>query len=136
MMREALVAVGTVAFAVSHLLWYTRVVAYRLWEVTGGIRHDGALTVYGASEWAWTVPVQLPAGLLFWVGAGPVGLALLFAGSITAGFPAASLVASLTSEAKPRLGTRAWRIWLFLAGWGWVPVPATLSWVYQWTVVY
>ncbi len=135
MTHQALVVVGTVAFAVAHFLWYTRVVAYRLWEITGGIRHDGALTGYGG-EWAWTVPVHIPAGLLFWIEAGPFCLPLLLAGSVAAGFGAASLAASMTGGVKPRLGARAWRLWLFLAGWGWAPVPATLSWIYQWTVVY
>jgi hypothetical protein len=29
---------GTLFFAFLHLVWYTRVVAYRLWELSGGIR--------------------------------------------------------------------------------------------------
>ncbi len=57
-MRELALMVGTAAFAAFHLLWYTRVVALWLWELTGGIQRDGRLTAYGASDWAWTVPVR------------------------------------------------------------------------------
>jgi hypothetical protein len=135
-MREMLVTVGTLVLAAVHLLWYTRVVAYWLWEVSGGIREQGAWTAYGASDWAWTVPAQLPAGLLFRLDAGPAGVILLLAGSLAAGYGAAALAAGLVGGRRPRLGARTWRPWLALAGWAWVPVPAKLSWIYQWTVVY
>jgi hypothetical protein len=120
-MRELALIVGTVAFAAFHPLWYTRVVALWLWELTGGIQRDGRVTVYGTSDWAWTVPLHLPPGSVL-------------IGSLIAGFAAAELL--LAWRQRPVLGRRWWRLWLFLAGWAWVPVPATASWVYQWTVVY
>ncbi|MCE9560852.1 MAG: hypothetical protein K8U57_02245 [Planctomycetes bacterium] len=115
--------------------WQCRcVVALRLWELTGGIQHDGQLTAYGTSDWAWTVPIHLPAGILFFVGLDVVGLLFVFAGSLVAGFAAVELL--LACRVRPVLGYFRWRLWLFLAGWTWVPVPASASWVYQWTVAY
>ena len=133
-MRELALVVGTVAFAAVHLLWYCRVVAYRLWELSGGIQHNGRWTTFGTSDWAWTTPVHLPAGLLFHTGCLGLGLPLLFVGSLVAGFAAAGLFLSVRD--RPALGAWRWRLWLFLAGWVWLPIPATASWVYQWTVVY
>ena len=126
--------VGTVAFAAVHLLWYARAVALWLWELTGGIHRDGRVTTYGTSEWAWTTPAHLPAGFFFRTDCGGLGLPLVFVGSLVAGFAAAELCLSV--RGRPALGTWRWRLWLFLAGWMWVPIPATASWVYQWTVVY
>ncbi|MBN9120068.1 MAG: hypothetical protein J0I06_13040 [Planctomycetes bacterium] len=133
-MRELALVVGTIVFAVVHFLWYSRVVAFRPWELSGGIQHEGRLTHYGTSDWAWTVPAHLPAGLSFSVGLGGPGILFLFAGSLAAGFAAAELLLALRGRSV--LGRRRWRLWLFLAGWVWVPVPAPVSWVYQWTVVY
>ena len=128
-MRELVLAAGTVVFSALHLAWYARVVALWLWKFSGGIRSDGRLTVYGTSDWAWTVPAHLPAGLAFHLGLGALGIPLLFAGSVVAGFAAAGLLLA-------GRGRRGWRLWLFLAGWAWVPVPAPVSWVWQWTVAY
>jgi len=135
-MREAAILIGSIVLAAVHLAWYTRAVALRLWELTGGIREEGQLTHFGASYWAWTVPVHLPAGLFFAADIGCLGLVLLLAGSLVAGFAAALLAAVLFS--RKRYGARSWcwRVGLFLAGWLWIPVPATVSWIYQWTVVY
>ncbi len=133
-MRELALFVGTPTFAALHLLWYTRVVALRLWELTGGIHQEGQLTAYSTSGWAWTVPIHLPAGVLFVVGLDVVGLLLVFVGSLIAGFAAAELL--LAFRVCPALGRYPWRLWLFLAGWAWVPVSASVSWVYQWTVAH
>lgn len=127
-MRELALLVGTVAFAGVHLLWYSRVVALWLWELSGGIQREGKLAHYGTSDWAWTVPVHLSAGL------GGPGLPFVFAGSFVAGFAAIELL--LAIRRRPVLGPWQWRLWLFLVGWAWIPVPAPASWVYQWTVVY
>jgi len=135
-MRELLITLGTVVLAAIHLLWYTRVVAYRLWEASGGIQHHGEWTTLGASDWAWTVPTHLPAGVLFYSGFGPGGVLLLVAGSLMAGFGAAVFADGLMGGRPSRLSSRAWRLWLALAGWAWVPVPSQVSWIYQWTVVY
>src|SRR5262249_12836088 len=133
-MRELAYVVGTVAFAAVHLFWYSRVVAYRLWELSGGIQHSGRWTHYGTSDWAWTVPTHLPAGLSFSAGLGGLGVLFVFVGSFAAGFAATELL--LAIRHRPVLGLWRWRLWLFLAGWVWIPVPAPVSWVYQWTVVY
>lgn len=127
-MRELALTVGTVAFAAVHFLWYSRVVALWFWELTGGIRREGQLTHYGTSDWAWTVPVHLTAGL------GALGFPFVFVGSLVAGYAATELLLAIRS--RPVLGPGRWRLWAFLAGWMWVPVPAPASWVYQWTVVY
>ncbi len=126
--------IGTLTFAALHLLWYTRVVALRMWELSGGIHHEGQLTAYGTSDWAWTVPVHLPAGILFVVDLNALGFLLVVAGSLIAGFAAAELL--LAFRVRPALGCYRWRLWLFVAGWAWVPVSASASWVYQWTVAY
>jgi hypothetical protein len=133
-MRELTLVLGTIAFVAFHLFWYTRVVAYWLWEHTGGIQHYGRLTVYGTCDWAWTVPVHLPAGLAFAAGHGGMGLAFVVTGSLAAGFASAELLRACRD--RPVLGPWRWRLWLFLACWVWVPVPAPVSWVCQWTVVY
>ncbi len=135
MKRTLALVVGTLTFAALHLLWYTRVVALRLWELTGGIHHEEQLTAYGTSDWAWTVPIHLPAGILFFVGLDVVGLLLVFVGSLVAGFAAAELLFACRVR-HSALGCSRWRLWLFLAGWAWVPVMASASWVYQWTVAY
>jgi hypothetical protein len=124
---------GTLFFALLHLVWYTRVVAYRLWELSGGIRQNGLLTEYGSSKWAWTVPLHVPAGLAGFDG---IGLLLLFAGSIAAGFGIMAILEGIVSGRRAWLGSKHWRLWLFLAGWCWIPVPAVISWIYQWTVRY
>src|SRR4051794_23677169 len=116
-MRGLALAAGTVAFAAVHLLWYARVVALWLWELTGGIQHNGQWTVYGTSDWAWTIPAHAPAGLAISVGLGGVGLLLVLAGSLVAGFAATELL--LAVWARPILGVWKWRLWLFLAGWAW-----------------
>lgn len=133
-MRDLFLVLGTVAFAALHVAWYARVVALRLWELSGGVRTEGRLTGYGLTDWAWTVPANVPAGAFVAAGLGPLGLPLILAGSLAAGFAAASLLVGLHD--RPAFGRRGWRVWLFAAGWGWVPVPATASWVYQWTVAY
>src|SRR4051794_2459883 len=133
-MRELALLVGTVTFAVVHLLWYSRVVALWLWELTGGIQREGRLTHYGTSDWAWTVPAHLPAGLSSSAGLGGLGILFVFAGSLLAGFAATEWLLAIRN--RPVLGPWRWRLWLFLAGWVWMPVPAPASWVYQWTAVY
>jgi hypothetical protein len=133
-MRQAGFLILTAALTVFHLTWYTRVVAWQLWELTGGICREGRWTTLGASDWAWTVPLHLPAGLLLASRLSLLsllgGLALL-AGFLVAGYGAAALVVDLWSR---RL--RYWRMALFLAGWFWILVPTKISWIYQWTVVY
>lgn len=126
---------GTIAFSALHLLWYTRVVAWWLWELSGGITEDGQLTAFGATDWAWTVPLHLPAGLFFRAGS-CLALPFLLGGTLTAGFVPASIATAILERGRPVLGRRWWRFWLLLAGWGWAPVPSTMSWIYQWTVVY
>jgi hypothetical protein len=133
-MRPPALMCGTLVFAAVHLLWYTRVVALSLWDLKGGVQQDGRMTAYGASDWAWTVSVHLPAGLFFVTGLDGVGLLFLLAGSLVSGFAAAELI--LGSRGSHVLDAWKWRLWLFLAGWAWVPVPAAASWVYQWTVLY
>ena len=132
---------GTLFFALVHLMWYTRVVAYRLWELSGGIRQYGLLTGYGSSKWAWTVPLHVPAGLSFYAGVNygafnGIGLLLLFAGSLAAGFGIMAILEGIVSGRRPWLGSKHRRLWLLLAGWCWIPVPAVISWIYQWTVRY
>jgi hypothetical protein len=135
-MREAAILLGTIAFAALHLVWYTRAIAWHLWELTGGIRQDGRMTALGTSDWAWTVPVHLPAGLLFYAGAGGPGVVMLLAGSLAAGFAAACLVIDPWCRAQSLLHSWHWRLGLFLTGWFWIPVPSRISLIYQWTVVY
>jgi hypothetical protein len=135
-MKHLAMILGVIGFTLIHFLWYTRVVAYWLWELSGGIRQEGRLTEFGASDWAWTVPLHLPAGLTFYVNGGPLGVLLLLIGSTAAGFAAATIIGGIASRRRPRLGRCGWRLGLFLAGWAWVPVPSAISWVYQWTVVY
>ncbi|MBP3961022.1 hypothetical protein J8F10_37860 [Gemmata sp. G18] len=134
MVRELALVVGTMAFAALHLLWYTQIVALWLWELSGGIRCEGRLAVYGASDWAWTTPVHLPAGLIFVSPLGAIGILPLLPGSLLAGFAATELL--LTDPSRSISRTGRWRLWLFLLGWAWIPVPASVSWIYQWTVVY
>jgi hypothetical protein len=129
------VTFGTMAFACLHFLWYSRVVAYWLWGLSGGIVEEGRLTHFGAADWAWTVPLHLPAGILFQMNAVGLGFLLILGGSLVAGFAAANLLVGFFGE-RQRLGFKQWRLWLFLGGWAWMPVPSTMSWVYQWTVVY
>ena len=135
-MKSLAMGAGTLIFAILHLLWYVRVVAYRLWEISGGIRQYGQLTAYGTSSWAWTVPVHVPAGLSFYGGLYGIGLPLLFAGSLAAGYGVMACLAGIVSSERPRFGWKNWRLWLLLAGWAWIPVPAVISWIYQWTVIY
>ena len=89
-MRELFV-IAALAGAALHFFWYTHTVALRLWELTGGVQREGRLTLYGATDWAWTVPAHLPAGLLFSAGLGGLGL-LLLAGSLVAGLAAAEFL--------------------------------------------
>ncbi|VTR97520.1 unnamed protein product [Gemmata massiliana] len=133
-MRELALIVGTMMFAGFHFFWYVRVVALWLWELSGGIQREGRLAVYGASDWAWTTPVHLPAGLIFASPLGVVGILPLLAGSLLAGFAATALLLAGPSRSISRTGR--WRLWLFLLGWAWIPVPTPVSWIYQWTVVY
>ena len=135
-MKSVVTGAGAALFAVLHLLWYVRVIAYWLWEFTGGIQQYGQLTAFGTSNWAWTLPVHVPAGLSFYAGLHGIGLLLLFAGSLAAGYGIMACLAGIVSRKRPRLGRKNWRLWLFLAGWCWIPVPAVISWIYQWTVVY
>lgn len=120
-MRDVMIVAGTVGLAAAHFLWHTPAVAYRLWEASAGIQTEGQVTAFGVTDRAWTVPAHLPAGVLFCVGLAPVGLLLTLAGSLAAGYGAASLAAELVGCGRPRLGTRAWRLWLTVAGWVWVP---------------
>jgi hypothetical protein len=136
MTRSLIVIAGTFGLGAFHLLWYTRVVAWWLWELSGGIRQEGRLTQFGASDWSWTVPLHLPAGLLFYAGLDLLALLLVPGGSLVAGFAASSLAVAVVCRERPLLGRGWWRLWLFLAGWAWAPVPAAVSLIYQWTVVY
>jgi hypothetical protein len=135
-MRQAAILTGTIVLTALHLIWYTRVVAWWLWELTGGIRHDGIWTAFGTSDWAWTVPVHVPAGLLCSADMGGLGIAALLGGSLAAGFAAACLVVPLWNRERYGVYSWCWRLGFFLASWLWVPVPARVSWIYQWTVVY
>jgi hypothetical protein len=103
-MKSLAMAAGTLLFASLHLMWYVRVVAYRLWELSGGIRQYGQLTAYGTSSWAWTVPLHVPAGLSFY--GGLFGLPLLFAGSLAAGYGVMACLEELLSGRRPRFGRK------------------------------
>ncbi|MCE9561529.1 MAG: hypothetical protein K8U57_05695 [Planctomycetes bacterium] len=92
------------------------------------------MTAYGTSDWARSVPVHLPAGILFFVGLDVVGFLFVFVGSLVAGFAAAELL--LACRVRPTLGCHRWQQWLFIADWAWIPVKTSVSWVYQWTVAY
>jgi hypothetical protein len=37
---------------------------------------------------------------------------------------------------RPIMGRYYWRLWGILLGWGWILVPAEMSWIYQWTAAY
>jgi len=135
-MRPALLFIGTIALGFLHLVCYTRVVPWRLWELTGGIREEGQLTHIGTSAWAWTVPFHLPAGLLFAVNADFFGMVAVFTGSLAAGFAAARLIVDLCNRERHGVYMWYWRLGWFLAGWLWILVPSKISWIYHWTVVY
>jgi hypothetical protein len=51
---------------------------------------------------------------------GCIGILLIFAGSLFAGFAVASLIMVAIHRRKPILGRYLWRLWLVLFGWGWV----------------
>ena len=149
-LRLGTVIVLTPLLTCGHL-WYTHDVAWKLWEAMGGIRKDCAWTHFGTSNFAPTVPIHLPAGVVFYIGIrlrgvdgfrdnhvpeGPIGILLLLAGSLAAGWLSAAFIASMLWRDRPLLGRRWWRLWAMLLCWGWIVVPAGMSWIYQWTVVY
>jgi hypothetical protein len=105
-------------------------------------------TSSGGIDRAWTCPIYLPGCAIFKIGDrlhgprpapqpyGQIGGFLILAGSLVAGWVVASLIVAVFGREKPVLGKYLWRLWLLLFAWGWVLVPAELSWVYQWTVIY
>lgn len=124
-----------------HLLWYSRVVAYYLWEKSGGIVHcsnsNGTFgsTCFGAIDWAWTLPIHLPGGVFIrW--AGPLCGVLIFGGSLAWGIAVAAILYSLGMRHPRPLGRRWWRLWVAICGLVWIPVPAQFAWIYAWTVLY
>jgi hypothetical protein len=91
--------------------------SFVLFGLAGGIETEGRWTRYGGIEFAWTNLAWLPGGLLLPAGdpAAAAGALLMLAGSGAAGFSTASLLARSVSGARPRLGRRAWRLWVPLA---------------------
>jgi hypothetical protein len=148
--RTALVIVFAALLTLAHL-GYTHAGALYLWKLSGGIQKQGRWTSYGDRDWAWTVPVHVPGGAVFYAGIKSrgvdgfrhyaklevaIGLLLLLLGSIAAGERLASLVAAILWRDRPIMGRYGWRLWWILLGWGWIPVPAAMSWIFQWTVIY
>jgi hypothetical protein len=76
------------------------------------------------------------AGSKIHVPAGPIAIILLLAGSVTAARCVASFGTALFWRVRPLMGRYYWRLWGILLGWGWIMVPADMSWIYQWTVAY
>jgi hypothetical protein len=140
--RPIILALLTIVFFMGHL-WYTHDVAYWLWELSGGIRKDGLLTVYGASPWAWTVPIHVPGGVMLYLGErlpclmlNWLAMFLILGGSLAAGISLASTVIAVFRRDRPILGRFWWRLWMAVASWAWIPVPARMAWIYLWTVLY
>jgi hypothetical protein len=131
------VAVATV-LSVVHFATATWV-SYLLFGFAGGIETDGAFTRYGGIHYAWTNLAWLPGGLLM-MADGPlagIGAVLLLAGSGAAGYLAASLFRRFLSGSPARLGRWGWRLWGPLVLWlVWVPLPATATLTYWYTVAY
>ena len=145
--RFALVVL-TLALAFGHYFynWYF---GYRFFESRGGVQKEpNGWTRFGGIDKAWTTPIYLPACAIFEIGDklhgprpapqpyGCIGILLIFAGSLSAGFAVASLIMAAVHRRKPILGQYLWRLWVILLGLGWVLVPVEFSWVYRWTVIY
>ena len=147
--RVATTIILTLLLIPTHV-WYTFDVAYSLWELWGGIQRSGRMTSFGGTDLAPTVPLHVPGGFVFYTAikakgldafrqnphGGGFGVLLLLAGSIAAAFFATSLITAAVWRDRPIRGRYCWRLWEFLLGWGWILVPAEMSWVFQWTVVY
>ena len=108
----------------------------------GGIQQRGSWTSFGGTDFAPTVPIHVPAGIAFFAGikthvpTGPIAIILLLAGSVTAVWCVVSFGTALFWRDRPIMGRYYWRVLGILLGWGWILVPAKMSWIYQWTVAY
>jgi len=146
--RYASIILLTLLLAVVHFLYNWQLGGY-LFELRGGVQKmPNGWTSFGGIDRAWTSPIYLPGCTVLQIGDrlhGPrsapqaygwIGIELILAGSVIAGWVAASLIVTAFRREKPILGKYLWRLWLFLFAWGWVLVPVECSWVYRWTVIY
>ena len=139
LLNTILHSLAILTLSVAHLLYYTRVVGYALFESRGGVQQSSGWTHYGGVDYAWTTPVHVPGcGLLAITadGGGLLGMLLILGGSLVAGWSLASVLAAAVMRRRALLGRYGYRTWLAVAGWGWVLVPVRLSWVYWLTVNY
>lgn len=116
------------AFGYCHFR-YSAMVGFALWQLSGGIVHEGNCTTYGVKDWAWTDVAWLPGPI-----AGCCGMALMPVGSLVAGWLLASLLFPHGPVGFGSFRTRAWLAVLFWLVW--FPVPSKLSATYWWTVAY
>ena len=112
-------------------------------------------TNLGGIDKAWTSPIYLPGCLVIELGDklyrrdhprydylyppqpySCIGMLLILAGSMVAGFVAAPIILAALHRQRQILGAYLWRLWLVIFSWGWVLVPFKASFVYQWTVRY
>jgi hypothetical protein len=145
--RAALVLL-TLAFCIAHIIC-NAFLGDLFFAWAGGVQKEpNGWTRFGGIDKAWTCPIYLPGCTVLEIEedihgrtsvAQPyavIGLLLILAGSLAAGWALASLVMAVRQDRKPVLGRYWWRLWLLVVGWGWIPVPLAFSWVYQWTVWY
>jgi hypothetical protein len=143
-------AILSIVLAFAHFL-YAWSFSAMLFAMRGGVQKmPSGWTALGGIDKAWTPPVYLPGCLIIELGYrlshrgesyppqpySRVGICLVFAGSLVAGFVAASTVLAAFRKERPILGIFLWRLWATILAWGWVLVPFEASWVYQWTVRY
>ena len=138
----------TVFLFLGHLL-YNWTVAYRLFEMSGGVSvSSSGWTYYGGIDHAWTTPLYIPGCLIFDLDQklhglhpviqpyGVIGILLIFCASIVSSWAMASVLLAAVLRKKQLLGIYFYRLILAVAGWAWVYVPIEWTWVYQWTMIY
>jgi len=117
--------------------WYAHDVAWMLWETSGGIMdYPDGWTHMGTKDWAWTIPIHLPAGACFAYDVKPWGIVFLFLGSLAWGWVISQTVLAYCFGQHRPCGRYGWRLWIVFFGLAWVPVQGPWSWIWQWTVVY
>ena len=128
--------------------FYACFVGYYLYQQSGGIHTDGKWTHYGGAPYAWTIPIQLPGGFIMAYedkvsnphthdrNGASLGFCLVLAGSVVTAYALASVLVTSMTRHAPIFGRYKWKAAVIVLGLIWIPVPETMAWVYQITVIY
>jgi hypothetical protein len=124
----------TVVLIPLHYL-YACEVGFWLYRLSEGINTSGTWTRFGGAPHAWTIPMQLPGGLIAAYLSQRIGVFIMLASEIIPSYFIASVLVAIMARSASVFGSYWWKAIMISLGLIWIPVPETVSWIYQVTVL-